>query len=119
MIVDDEPSIRRVIALILESAGYRTKIAASGQAAIELLADAPEVALILLDISMPGIPAVELHRRLRSAAPRARLLLFTGYAHEVVAMDETVLEKPATEARLLRTIREVLDRPEGSKRRSG
>ena len=113
LIVDDEPAIRSVVSLMLRGAGFNVKLAGSGQEAIELLADArvaAEVALVLLDVSMPGMPARELRSRLRELAPQARIIYFTGYAFEAADADDAVLEKPATEAELLGTIRDVLDR---------
>lgn len=112
LLVDDEPGIRHVVSLMLGSAGYTVKTAASGSEALDLLADsavASTIALILLDVSMPGIPGPELRRRLRGLVPRARILYFTGYAFDAVDDDDMVIEKPVTEARLLRTVREALD----------
>jgi two-component system cell cycle sensor histidine kinase/response regulator CckA len=113
LVIDDEPGIRNVVSLMLESAGYTAKVAASGPEALELLADprvASVIALILLDVSMPGIPGPELRRRLRALVPRARILYFTGYAVEAIDADDIVVEKPVSEARLLRTVRAALDR---------
>lgn len=113
LVVDDEAAIRDVVTLMLEAAGYTVKAAASGQAAIDLLLDAGEasaVALVLLDVSMPGIPYAELRRRLRELAPRARVMYFTGYSFETTELDDVVIEKPVTAARLLRVVRQTLDR---------
>lgn len=110
--VDDEPSIRRVVKLMLTDGGFRTLLAASGAEAIALLSDptvGAEVALLLLDVSMPGMPALALRRRLRELVPHARVLYFTGYAFEADDPEDAVLEKPVTEKELLRKIREVLD----------
>ena len=117
LVVDDEPAVRRVAALMLRSAGYVTHEAASGGEALALLADrdlASEVALVLLDVSMPGLPRRELRSRLR-AVTRARVVYFTGNVLDAADADadDTVLQKPVTEDRLLRTIRQVLDRREG------
>jgi two-component system cell cycle sensor histidine kinase/response regulator CckA len=113
LVVDDEPGIRTVVALVLESAGYKVKSAASGQEAIDVLSAArggDQVALILLDVSMPGMPGADLRKRLRNLVPRARILYFTGYAFEATDSDDMVIDKPITEAQLLRTVREALDR---------
>ena len=114
LVVDDEASIRHVVSLMLSSAGFTAKVASSGEEALELLGDArlaSGVALVLLDVSMPGISGLALRRRVRELAPRARVVYFTGYAFEAFDSDDAVLEKPATESRILGTIREVLDRP--------
>ena len=119
LIVDDEAPIRTVISMILGNAGFSTRVAASGDEAVELLTDprfASEVALVLLDVSMPGMPRAELRARLRELVPLARVVNFTGYAFAALEPGDAVLEKPVTTERLLRTIREVLDRPATPKR---
>jgi CheY-like chemotaxis protein len=113
LVVDDEPSIRSIVQLMLLDGGFAVKAAASGQDAVDLLSDpavASGIALILLDVSMPGMPARTLRERVRELAPRARVVYFTGYAFEAADPHDSVLEKPVSQRRLLGTIREVLDR---------
>jgi two-component system cell cycle sensor histidine kinase/response regulator CckA len=104
--------VRKIVTLMLESAGYTVYTAESGRGAIELLSDgrvAPDVSLILLDVSMPGMSGQELRERLRQRVPAARIVYFTGYAFEAIDARDAVLEKPMNEATLLRVVREVLD----------
>jgi PAS domain S-box-containing protein len=113
LVVDDEAPIRQVVSLMLTEAGFGVQLAASGEKALELLADpaaAAEIAVVLLDVSMPGMSGRELRSRIRDLAPRARVVYFTGYAFEAPDATDAVLEKPASEKRLIGTIREVLDR---------
>jgi CheY-like chemotaxis protein len=114
LVVDDEPSVRRVVSMVLRAAGYATLEAASGREALDLLADrevARKVAIVLLDVSMPGLPRRELRSHLRELT-RARVVYFTGYALDAADADpdDAVLEKPVNEERLLRTVRQVIDR---------
>ena len=113
LIVDDEPAIRRIVSRMLASHGYTTREAASGTEALALLADpemAATVALVLLDVSMPGLPRRELRSRLRERT-RASVVYFTGYPLDAADADpdDAVLEKPVAEELLLRTIRRALD----------
>jgi PAS domain S-box-containing protein len=113
LVIDDEAPVRDVISRMLHSMGFATKVAASGEEALEILSDprlASEVALALLDVSMPGMPGPQLRERLRSLAPKMRVVYFTGYAYEAADEADAVLEKPATSAQVARVIREVLDR---------
>jgi PAS domain S-box-containing protein len=113
LVVDDEPAVRGVATEILVAAGFDVKAAASGEEAIALLSDAPTAAavrVVLLDVSMPGMPSRDLRARLRALAPSARIVYFTGYAFDAADAEDAVLEKPVTRARLLATIRSVLDR---------
>jgi signal transduction histidine kinase/CheY-like chemotaxis protein len=116
LVVDDEAQIRTVVARMLRSAGYTARLAATGQEALAILSDphvASEVALMLLDVSMPGLSGRELRRRLGELAPQARVVYFTGYAYAAIDPDDSVLQKPITVQRLLGTIRETLDRARG------
>jgi PAS domain S-box-containing protein len=114
LVVDDEPGIRHVVSLMLRSAGYVPREASSGSEALALLGDravASEVALVLLDVSMPGLPRREIRTRLRDLT-KARVVYFTGNALDAADADaaDAVLQKPVTAERLLGTIRRVLDR---------
>ncbi len=78
-IIDDEPSSRATIAVILEGQDYQLEFAANGH---EALSQAEEVIpdLVLLDVMMPGMNGFEVCERLR-ANPRLRevpILLLTA-----------------------------------------
>jgi two-component system chemotaxis response regulator CheY len=66
LIVDDDDSIRKLIATTLEDvSGYRLEEARDGVEAVSRALDArPEI--VLLDIDMPRIDGIETCRRLRS-----------------------------------------------------
>ncbi len=71
LVVEDNESIRELVALTLEDAGYVVVRARDGQEALEALADvSPSV--ILLDIQMPrmdGLTFASVYRRRRQGAP--------------------------------------------------
>src|SRR3954468_10219710 len=73
LIVDDDPSIRKLVATTLEDvAGFELVEAADGDEALELAGQQPP-AIVLLDIDMPGIDGLEASRprRDRPVARRA------------------------------------------------
>jgi two-component system cell cycle sensor histidine kinase/response regulator CckA len=114
LVVDDEALIRRAVQKMLTRAGFKAKLAGSGDEALRLLTDADvvsELALVILDVSMPGMSGPELRNHIRVLAPRVRILYFSGYAFEAHDVGDAVLEKPATEAQFLSKVREVLDLP--------
>ena len=113
LVVDDEAVVRDVVARVLSSAGFRPLLAAGGAEVLQLMADpkvASEVAVILLDVSMPGMARSEIRSRLRELAPQARVICFTGHAVEALDGDP-VLEKPVSNEALLAKVRSVLDQP--------
>lgn len=73
LVVDDEPAMTRVLAAVLEDAGYRAQIAGSGVEAIHRLADDELPDIVLLDFLMPGKDGCETLREMRANARLAAL----------------------------------------------
>ncbi|MBL9026380.1 MAG: PAS domain S-box protein [Myxococcales bacterium] len=112
LVIDDEDPVRWAVGETLRLAGYTALTASSGPEALEMLAREPlrgAVALMLVDVSMPGMPRAELRRRLEAAAPQAKIAYFTGYSSEAIDAGDPVLEKPISSGRLLSAIRSMLD----------
>ena len=64
LVVDDSPTIRRILGLTLERAGYRVIAEANGQSALDRLKDlVPRV--VLLDIAMPDLDGYEVCKRIK------------------------------------------------------
>ena len=70
LVVDDEASIRELLALALEMEGYRVLQAADGKAALAVFAE-EHVDLVTLDVMMPLLDGWQVADRLR-ADPRTR-----------------------------------------------
>lgn len=66
LVVDDEPHIGRIIRTRLEQDGFVVHLAEHGQEALALLQQHPSVALVLLDLMMPGMSGIDVLRVLRS-----------------------------------------------------
>jgi twitching motility two-component system response regulator PilG len=72
MVVDDSATIRKILALTLEGAGYAVIAEPDGERAVERLAQVvPD--LILLDITMPKLDGYEVCKRIRKDARTARV----------------------------------------------
>lgn len=99
LVVDDNASIRRTMALVLERKGYETEAAASGQEALERIRQRP-YDLVFMDVRMPVMDGAETYKRIRDVRPDAAVVLMTGYAVEEMVEDAVrhgargVLHKP-------------------------
>lgn len=79
LLVDDEPSFRRLYDLTLREAGFETLEASSAEQALELL-EAHPVGMIVSDVRMPGKDGLELLREVRSLRGELPFLLVTAFA---------------------------------------
>jgi two-component system response regulator ResD len=66
LVVDDDDAIRGVVRTVLEAGGFEVVDAASGQAALELLAavDGRPPDMVVLDLMMPGLDGIEVSRQI-------------------------------------------------------
>lgn len=72
LIIDDDPSIRRVAAFALSRAGHEVSQAADGEQGVAMAAaESPDV--ILLDMRMPGVDGPEACRRLKADPKTSRI----------------------------------------------
>ena len=68
LVADDEPHIGRIIQLKFEQGPFEVTLAADGQEALDVLDDAPEVDLVVLDLMMPRLSGLDVLERLRADA---------------------------------------------------
>ncbi len=67
LIVDDSATARAVLTTQLKRYNFRTSSAENGSAALEILKNNPDIALVITDYNMPDIDGFELTRRIRAA----------------------------------------------------
>ncbi len=72
LVVDDDPDVREVMSLALESSGYEARVAADGRDALAKLADG-RPCVMLVDLMMPVMDGIELVRHLRREASTATI----------------------------------------------
>jgi CheY-like chemotaxis protein len=112
LLVDDEPAIREIGRRTLERAGHRVRVASSAEDALAQIArgDQP-VDVVVTDVVMPGMHGPELAERLRAHAPKASIVLMSGYAQDVIEgaghVFDGFLAKPFEPARLLEIVARV------------
>lgn len=81
LLVDDEPHIRKFVALILKQLGSPTVIeAGNGEEAIAIYRrDNPD--LVLLDVNMPILDGMETLKRLKEIDPECLVIMLTSLAN--------------------------------------
>ncbi|NLF29871.1 MAG: response regulator, partial [Planctomycetes bacterium] len=80
LVVDDEPSVRKLAALMLERMGFQTLVAADGPEAIALFTGhADRITAVLLDRTMPALSGPQVVDRLRALRPDVPIILCSGY----------------------------------------
>ncbi len=78
LVVDDEPSIRKVLQAHLTRDGHAVELAADGAEAIDLLGREP-FDLVISDLKMPGIGGLELLAHVRQTLPGLPLIVITAH----------------------------------------
>ena len=115
LVVEDEPSVRRLAVLGLRSNGYMVLEAADAAEALRIAATEHGIALVVSDVIMPGMRGPELASRLTRLRPDAKMLLTSGHADGPEAFRDSdgrpiaFLPKPFTPDRLAHKVRAVLD----------
>ncbi len=100
LVVDDEESIRDVIAAYLRPLGFRILEAQGSAEAFEILQSEEKIDLLLTDMSMPGIDGVALSGVARDVRPEMRIVYMTGKSEGFLSRENvlpphaTVLKKP-------------------------
>lgn len=115
LVVDDEPDIRRIIRILLESRRYLVAEAPNGRLAVEYVREHPNVDLVMLDIMMPSLDGVSAARQIRelTAAP---ILFLTAKTQErdkleaYTAGGDDYLAKPFSFAELSARVKALLRR---------
>jgi two-component system cell cycle sensor histidine kinase/response regulator CckA len=116
LVVEDDPSVRPLVALLLERYGYHVLATASAEGAIELVEGTEEeIDLVLTDVVMPGLNGRELAERLETLRPGMKVLFTSGYPadtlvrHGIADASAAYLEKPYLPDELARKLRQLLD----------
>jgi two-component system nitrogen regulation response regulator NtrX len=113
LIIDDEPEITRSVSGLLEDEGYKTLTAKDGKEGIAR-AKEQDVALVLLDVYMPGMNGLEVLAHLGKMVPEAGVIMISGQADIDTAVKATKLgaldfvEKPLQPDRLLVSVKNAL-----------
>jgi len=118
LIVDDQDIIRQLGADILRDEGYKVLVAATGEEAIKMCQGqkkGKDIALVILDVVLPGLGGKETFLRLKESNPQIKVLLSSGYSIEGEVGEilkegaGAFVQKPYKDEELIRKVRELLD----------
>ncbi len=117
LIVEDEPVVTRTARLTLQRYGYTVLTAQNGKEAVDLFrAVAPEIDLVLLDMTLPLMSGDVAFHEMRAIRPDVRVLATSGYS-ELEAFSrfgdeiDGFIQKPYRAAQLAEKVHEILTRP--------
>lgn len=114
LLAEDDMLSEVLIRILIRSLAKEIIIARTGQEAIELCHDNPDIDLVLMDIKMPGINGYEATRQIRTFNKNVAIIAQTAYAMEgdremaLRAGCDDYITKPLDQALLIKMIKDVL-----------
>jgi two-component system, cell cycle sensor histidine kinase and response regulator CckA len=118
LVIDDQPTVRRMAHRLLSEWGFRVFEAESGEEGMEVLETARSgVQLVIVDVVMPLSDGVQVTQRIRERWPTQRTLYMSAHPAEVLMqygltrLDAPFLAKPFTRDELLTKVSEALAAP--------
>jgi CheY-like chemotaxis protein len=115
LVVDDEDAVLKLAKPALERYGYKVSTASNGEAAVQLVRErGSELALVILDLTMPVMDGKEALGHMKAIAPDLPVVLSSGYDQRqaVEGFGEYTLagfiQKPYSVRELLKTVKSVL-----------
>ncbi len=117
LVVEDDDTVSEVVSRYLQRDGFGVEIVTDGLAAVERFGE--DVALVVLDIMLPGIDGLEVCRRLRARSP-VPIIMLTALGEEsdrIMGLElgaDDYLAKPFSPRELTARVRSVLRRSNGA-----
>jgi DNA-binding NtrC family response regulator len=113
LLVEDEGPVREIASRFLRQGGYEVVTATEGSEALEWLASAGPVDLVLTDSAMPGMRGEDLAIEVARVRPGLPVILMSGYADPAQPASSAVaafIQKPFSLRGLLEEVRGVIAR---------
>jgi two-component system, cell cycle sensor histidine kinase and response regulator CckA len=116
LVVEDEPSLLKMVSRMLGGSGYTVMTADNGEEAIRILEQYHhEIHLVLTDMVMPRMGGKELAERISETYPHIPIIFMSGYTDQsilhrgILQEGVTFIQKPFSAPVLLKCIRNTLD----------
>jgi PAS domain S-box-containing protein len=118
LVVEDDPGVRRLVSVVLQTQGYQVLAAADGEEGLRVALShtGPPIRLVVTDVVMPTMGGKALAGQLEKLMPDVKFLFTSGYTDDSIALHGVVdpsiayLSKPYTISALARKVRNLLDR---------
>jgi len=113
LVVDDQESMRDMLADLLEMMGFESRTVESGAQALEQLG-AADIDLVITDLNMPEMDGLELMKRIKARDPALPVIVITGYGtfhteRQVLSNGaDGYIPKPCTINRVQETVHSAL-----------
>jgi len=85
LVVDDEPPIRKLLRMGLGTQGYQTIDAPNAKAALELMAEVPDI--VILDLGLPDMQGLDLLRKIRSQREELPIVVLSSRGDETAKVE--------------------------------
>lgn len=114
LVVDDEPSMRLLIAVVLNSQGWSVITTDGAEDALAALKAHPQPpAVVICDVLMPGLDGLELVRRMCARIPDLNVIFISGRLSDVSwwpsdLKEHRFLAKPFEKTLLIEAVRDAL-----------
>jgi len=83
LVVDDEPELRGLLVMLLETEHFVVYEAEDGVDCLEMLRDhAEQIGLVITDLNLPRLGGTDLVAKIRALRPGVKILVMTGFAVE-------------------------------------
>jgi PAS domain S-box-containing protein len=116
LVVEDEEPMRVLLNIFLRSGGYTVLTAADGREAVDMYhKNRKDIKLVLADSGLPMLSGYDVFKKMKSENPELKFILASGFIQPQMKSDilkegaKYFLQKPYTEAHVLRAVRNVLD----------
>jgi CheY-like chemotaxis protein len=116
LVIDDDPTVVRIVERMLTRVGYEVESCNSGEEGLRAIAQNPErYDLAMVDMEMPGINGEAVATEIRAKEYSIRLILSSGYTKDVLSSEnadilfDAFIQKPYRVQELFETVTQVLE----------
>jgi len=114
LLVDDEEMVRSLGVAMLSMLGFTTITAKDGQEAVNIFKETPDIAFVVLDLTMPQMDGEQCFRELRRLQPAVKVIMASGYNEQEVSQKfagegpSGFIQKPFSLSELRASIKRVI-----------